>query len=92
MSKRESKEVQALASDTMFLKQAAEVLEVSRPQLFKILKSIEDAGYTDFTRDDSGQMVLSEMDFEMVRELYALKADSDLTWSATIDKYFTEGE
>lgn len=92
VSKQENEAVSVLTSNTMSLKQAAEVLEVSRPQLFKILKSIEDAGYTEFTRDDSGQMVLSEMDFEMVVELYALKADSDLTWSATIDKYFTEGE
>ncbi|MCO4640680.1 FtsK/SpoIIIE family protein [Streptococcus infantarius subsp. infantarius] len=72
------------------LKEVADSIGASRPQVFKILKMVEDEGYTTFERDDNDQKVLSSSEVAMVKELFDFKATNDLTWSNAVEQYFTK--
>lgn len=72
------------------LKEVADSIGASRPQVFKILKMVEDEGYTTFERDDNDQKVLSSSEVAMVKELFDFKATNDLTWSNAVEEYFTK--
>lgn len=72
------------------LKEVADSIGASRPQVFKILKMIEDEGYTTFERDDNDQKVLSVDEVALVKELFEFKATNDLTWSNAVEQYFTK--
>lgn len=72
------------------LKEVADSIGASRPQVFKILKMIEDEGYTTFERDDNDQKLLSVDEVALVKELFEFKATNDLTWSNAVEQYFTK--
>lgn len=72
------------------LKEVADNIGVSRPQVFKVVKMIEDDGYTTFERDDTDKQVLTSSEVALVKELFDFKATNDLTWSNAVEQYFTK--
>lgn len=71
------------------LKEVADNIGVSRPQVFKVVKMIEDDGYTIFEHDDTDKQVLTSSEVALVKELFDFKATNDLTWSNAVEQYFT---
>lgn len=72
------------------LKEVADNIGVSRPQVFKVVKMIEDDGYTTFEHDDTDKQVLTSSEVALVKELFDFKATNDLTWSNAVEQYFTK--
>lgn len=72
------------------LKEVADNIGVSRPQVFKVVKMIEDNGYTTFEHDDTDKQVLTSSEVALVKELFDFKATNDLTWSNAVEQYFTK--
>ncbi|HFU4077780.1 MULTISPECIES: FtsK/SpoIIIE domain-containing protein [Streptococcus] len=72
------------------LKEVADSIGASRPQVFKVVKMIEDEGYTTFEHDDADKQVLTSSEVALVKELFDFKATNDLTWSNTVEQYFTK--
>lgn len=72
------------------LKEVADNIGVSRPQVFKVVKMIEDDGYTTFEHDDTDKQVLTNSEVALVKELFDFKATNDLTWSNAVEQYFTK--
>lgn len=73
------------------LKEVADNIGVSRPQVFKVLNMIEDDGYTTFEHDDTDKQLLTSSEVALVKELFDFKATNDLTWSNAVEQYFTKG-
>lgn len=72
------------------LKEVADSIGASRPQVFKVVKMIEDDGYTTFEHDDTDKQVLTSSEVALVKELFDFKATNDLTWSNAVEQYFTK--
>lgn len=71
------------------LKEVADTIDASRSQVFKVLKLIEDDGYTTFECDENNKKVFSDSEVALVKELFDFKATNNLTWSNAVEQYFT---
>lgn len=74
------------------LKEVADFVGGTRPQIFKLLKLIVDEGYTTFETDENNKWLLSESDMSMVKELFDFREKNSLTWTNTVEQYFSKAE
>lgn len=74
------------------MKEVADFVGGTRPQIFKLLKLIVDEGYTTFETDENNKWVLSEHEMSMVKELFDFRKKNSLTWTNTVEQYFSKVE
>lgn len=74
------------------MKEVADFVGGTRPQIFKLLKLIVDEGYTTFETDENNKWVLSGPEMSMVKELFDFREKNSLTWTNTVEQYFSKVE
>lgn len=75
-------------SDLVSLGTAAKELAVKPKQLLNVILLVEKTTNKPFQRNDAGKCLLSTFDIEALKALYAYKAENDLSWADTVERFF----
>lgn len=67
---------------------AAKELAVKPKQLLNVILLVEKTTNKPFQRNDAGKCLLSTFDIEALKALYAYKAENDLSWADTVERFF----